>query len=137
MKRGAVMLVINSVEYDSYIDMCKAYNIDCKEFFEYKKNNSDISTLDLLGHFIPNIGVCMDNGHYITKNRQQVQFKQKPNCKLIGENGNIYNLMSIAMKILRENGQSEQADEMFERITKTAESYHQALAIIMEYVEVY
>ena len=62
---------------------------------------------------------------------------EKPSCKLIGEDGNIYNLMSIASRVLRENGKSEQADEMFERITKTAESYHQALAIIMEYVEVY
>ena len=62
---------------------------------------------------------------------------EKPSCKLIGENGNIYNLMSIASRALRENGQSEQADEMFERITKTAESYEQALGIIMEYVEVY
>lgn len=61
----------------------------------------------------------------------------KPRCKLIGENGNIYNLMSIASRTLRENDKSEQADEMFDRITKTAESYEEALAIIMEYVEVY
>lgn len=62
---------------------------------------------------------------------------EKPRCKLIGENGNIYNLMSIAMKTLREHNQSEQADELFERITKTAENYDQALVIIMDYVDVY
>lgn len=58
------MLVINSVEYDSYFDMCKDYNIDYRNFIKYKKANTDISELDLLGKFIPNLTVRMDNGHY-------------------------------------------------------------------------
>lgn len=58
------MIIINSVKYDSYFDMCKAYNIDYKSFVEYKQNNTNISELELLGYFISNIAVRMDNGNY-------------------------------------------------------------------------
>ncbi len=59
----------------------------------------------------------------------------KPKCKLIGENGNIFNLMSIASKTLKETGMEEEAKEMIERIINSR-SYIEALAIISEYVEV-
>lgn len=59
----------------------------------------------------------------------------KPKCKLIGENGNIFNLMGIASRTLREADMHKEADEMVDRITKS-QSYDEALAIIMEYVEV-
>jgi hypothetical protein len=60
----------------------------------------------------------------------------KPKCKLIGENGNIFNLMGIASKALRRVGQNEEAKEMVNRITTEAKSYDEALIIIMEYVDV-
>ena len=41
----------------------------------------------------------------------------KPDCELIGQNGNIYNLMGIASRTLRESGMKQQAEEMFKRIT--------------------
>ena len=59
----------------------------------------------------------------------------RPKCKLIGENGNIFNLLGIARRTLTRVGLREQADEMLDRATK-AESYDKALQIIMEYVEV-
>ena len=59
----------------------------------------------------------------------------KPNCKLIGEDGNIFNLMAKASKTLRENGLSEDAAEMRERITSSG-SYDEALCIIGEYVNI-
>lgn len=59
----------------------------------------------------------------------------KPKCKLIGEDGNIFNLMSIASKTLKETGMEEEAREMIERIINSR-SYIEALAIISEYVEV-
>ena len=62
---------------------------------------------------------------------------EKPKCKLIGKNGNIFNLMGITSKTLKRNGMTKEADEMFERITKEAHSYDEALRIIMEYVDVY
>lgn len=61
--------------------------------------------------------------------------RNKPDCKLIGEDGNIFNLMAGAIKTLRENGLSEEAKEMRERITSSG-SYDEALCIIGEYVNI-
>lgn len=61
--------------------------------------------------------------------------KTKPDCKLIGEDGNIYNLMGLAARTLRKNGLTEQATEMTERITACG-SYDEALCIIGEYVNI-
>ncbi len=58
----------------------------------------------------------------------------KPSCKLVDENGNIFNLMGIASRTLKEAGLEEQAAEMRERIFKSG-SYDKALQIIMEYVD--
>ena len=61
--------------------------------------------------------------------------KMKPKCQLVGHDGNIFNLMGIASKALKEAGQKEKSDEMIKRITDS-KSYDEALRIIMEYVEV-
>ena len=59
----------------------------------------------------------------------------KPKCKLIGEDGNIFNLMGIASRTLKRAGLREEAEEMIDRI-QNSRSYHEALGIIMEYLEV-
>ena len=61
--------------------------------------------------------------------------KNKPDCKLIGEDGNIFNLMARAARTLRENNLSEEAKEMRDRITSSG-SYDEALCIIGEYVNI-
>ena len=61
---------------------------------------------------------------------------KKPDCPLIGQNGNIFNLMGIAARTLRHNGLAEQSKEMTRRITDTAQSYDEALGIIGEYVNI-
>jgi len=61
---------------------------------------------------------------------------EKPKCALIGEDGNIFNLMGIASRTLKRNRQRELADEMWNRITSEAKSYEEALCIISEYVEI-
>ena len=61
--------------------------------------------------------------------------RNKPDCKLISEDGNIFNLMARAIKTLRENDLSEEAKEMCERITSSG-SYDEALCIIGEYVNI-
>ena len=58
----------------------------------------------------------------------------KPKAKLIGENGNIFNLMALASRALKEAGMKEKADEMVEKITQS-KSYDEALQVMMEYVE--
>lgn len=60
---------------------------------------------------------------------------EKPDCALIGENGNIFNLAGIAAGTLREHGMKEQAEEMKERVC-SSHSYEEALCIIGEYVNI-
>jgi len=62
--------------------------------------------------------------------------QQKPDCELIGQDGNIFNLMGIASRTLRRNGLAEQATEMCNRITSSAGNYYEALNIIGEYVNI-
>lgn len=59
----------------------------------------------------------------------------KPDCPLIGENGNIFNLVGIAARTLKWNGLSEQASEMTEKVFNSG-SYGEALGIIGEYVNI-
>lgn len=60
---------------------------------------------------------------------------KKPKCPLIGQDGNVFNLIGIASKTLKRNGMPDKAKEMCERIT-SSESYVEALSIIGEYVEI-
>ena len=60
---------------------------------------------------------------------------KKPKCPLIGQDGNMFNLMGIASKTLKRNGMSNDAKEMCDRITSSG-SYDEALSIIDEYVEI-
>lgn len=64
-----------------------------------------------------------------------IEEKQKPDCKLIGEDGNIFNLLGIATRTLRQNGLAEQAVEMRDRVCSSG-SYDEALCIIGEYVNI-
>lgn len=59
----------------------------------------------------------------------------KPDCPLIGADGNIFNLMGIAGRTLRQHDMHEQAQEMTERIQQSG-SYSEALNIIGEYVNI-
>lgn len=63
---------------------------------------------------------------------------EKPECKLIGENGNIFNLILLASICLTEHNMEEQAEEMKRRIIEKQEahSYDEALNIIGEYIEI-
>lgn len=66
---------------------------------------------------------------------KKVQPKEtRPQMKLEGTDGNIFSILGKATKLLRENGQPEQAAEMARRVFQ-ARSYEKALAIVSEYVE--
>ena len=60
--------------------------------------------------------------------------KEKPMCPIIGANGNVYNILGIASRTLKDNDMADAANEMYSRVTSSG-SYEEALAIIMEYVE--
>lgn len=71
-------------------------------------------------------------GGFVSEKEQK---QKKPECRLIGQNGNIFNLMGIASKTLKKNGMADEAKEMCDRITSSG-SYDEALSIIDEYVEI-
>ena len=61
--------------------------------------------------------------------------RKKPDCQLIGEDGNIFNLIGIASRTLRQNDMAEQANEMRDRVMESG-SYEEALGIIADYVNI-
>lgn len=68
---------------------------------------------------------------------QQEKKTGKPDCELIGQDGNIFNLMGVASRTLKQNGMEDQAREMCERITGgDCRDYYRALSIIGEYVNI-
>ena len=61
--------------------------------------------------------------------------KNKPDCPLIGQNGNIFALAGIASRTLKRNGLSAEASEMTAKVLSSG-SYDEALGIIGEYVNI-
>ena len=59
----------------------------------------------------------------------------KPDCPLIGQDGNIFNLVGIASRTLKRSGMSTEASEMTNRVFNSR-SYEEALGIIGEYVNI-
>ena len=65
---------------------------------------------------------------------ENLQEIRRPKMRLYGEDGNIFAILGRAAHLLRENGQSEQAKEMMDRVCHS-DDYYKALRIISEYVE--
>lgn len=61
--------------------------------------------------------------------------RQKPDCPMIGADGNVFNLMGMASRALKEAGMKEEAREMCQRVY-ASESYGCALNIMGEYVNI-
>ena len=59
---------------------------------------------------------------------------QKPTVKLIGQDGNVFNIIALVRKALRKAGQPEQAKEFTERAMKS-HSYDEVLRLLHDYVE--
>lgn len=75
-------------------------------------------------------------GGFVQAQEQQAEPEHvKPDCPLIGRDGNIFNLIGIASQTLRQHDMEEQAAEMFNRITQ-CQSYDSALNIIGDYVNI-
>ena len=65
----------------------------------------------------------------------QEQEVSKPDCPLIGQDGNIFNLVGIASRTLREHGFSQQANEMAQKVFESS-SYEEALNVLGDYVNI-
>lgn len=58
----------------------------------------------------------------------------KPRVNLTSVDSNVFNLLGICSTALRRNGQQADAEEMNNRVFNS-ESYEEALAIMLEYVD--
>ena len=82
-----------------------------------------------LSDYVPN-----KLGGFISK-EQTAEAVQKPDYPLIGQDGNIFNLMGIASRTLKQNGLADQAKKMCDRIRESGD-YYKALGVIGEYVNI-
>jgi hypothetical protein len=60
---------------------------------------------------------------------------KKPQCKIIGENSNVFSAISIASAALNKEGMEYAAKEMTAKALD-ASSYNEVLGVIMGYVDV-
>ena len=59
--------------------------------------------------------------------------RSKPECPIIGADGNIFSLVGIASRTLKRAGQHDAAAEMWDRV-QDCSGYDAALAVLMDYV---
>ena len=60
--------------------------------------------------------------------------KPKPKVQLVGQDGNVFNLLGICSRALKRAGQYEEATELQNRVMSSG-SYGEALSIMLEYVD--
>ena len=65
----------------------------------------------------------------------ETEEKFKPDCALIGANGNIFNLLGIAKRTLIDNGMVAESKEMCSRVYQCG-SYSEALNVLDDYVHI-
>lgn len=66
----------------------------------------------------------------------KIRSKTGITVKLIGENGNIFNLVGKTLKQMRQNGIDQETMDEFENKVYASKSYDEALLVIQDYVEV-
>ena len=108
-----------------------ALDLDFEDFAPDGQETVEVYAIDFAGN--QSDAVTVANPRY---QAPEPEPEQKPDCELIGQDGNIFNLMGIASKTLKKNGMKEQAEEMVKRITQGAHNYSEALCIIGEYVNI-
>lgn len=59
----------------------------------------------------------------------------KPTCKLIGQDGNVFGIIGNVSRTLKRAGQADKAKEFTEKAFK-AGSYDEVLAMLQDYVDV-
>ena len=91
--------------------------------------------LSLLSEFSDNSDYLYNKMDIHVDKAPQAAEPTKPSAPLLGADGNVFNLIGIAARTLREHGLRDEAKEMSARAMASG-SYDQALGVIMEYVEV-
>lgn len=72
----------------------------------------------------------------VEKGNVMTQAIEKPTCKLIGEDGNVFNIIGLVQKSLRRAGMQDKAKE-FANLAMQSESYGAVLTLAGEYVDIY
>jgi len=97
---------------------------DYNLYYSFKKGNYEYRNPDKTVKIRPNaLGVTDDTPTE----------KQLPDAPIIGADGNVFNVIGIASRVLKRNGMSAEAKEMSSRAFMSG-SYVEALGIITEYV---
>lgn len=126
---GTCFVHICTFEHDGMTCLLFPFEEDVKVSIErlaiWRLQTHDVFYGKWLSDFVPNY-----LGGFI---REGIQ--ERPECALIGQDGNIFNLAGIASRTLREHGQEENAEEMKKRVFASG-SYGEALSIIGEYVNI-
>lgn len=102
--------------------------------YEVDEGRLSVSLWDFHDYFIYTEEEFQQNLNSTQKNTVSAE-RKKPDCELIGQDKNIFNLMGIASRTLRRHGMAEEATEMCTRI-RASDSYNSALCIIGEYVNI-
>ena len=71
----------------------------------------------------------------MSEERVQDYNDEKPSCKLVGVDGNVFSIIGTVTSTLKRAGQKEQAKE-FQTRALSAESYDAVLAMVFEYVTI-
>jgi hypothetical protein len=60
--------------------------------------------------------------------------KRKPQVQLVGQDGNVFNLMGICVRALKRVDQHDEAKELQKRVM-SCNSYDEALVIMLDYID--
>ena len=125
-------------EFESYTntDINEGYDEDTQEYYMDEEETEVYMYLHLWNSKDFKLEFVDEGNYKSDKASPEKSEAVKPRCKLIGEDGNIFNLMGLASRALRKAKLEDKSKEMCDRITHS-ESYSMALSIIMEYVDAY
>ena len=129
---GSKFDTIYSFQVDDHTDLLFPFDnveLNIEKFALWRITTHSQFNGTWLSDFVPN-----ELGGFLSE--EQAGEKVKPDCELIGQDGNIFNLMGIASRTLKRNGMNDEAKEMVERITNGSVTYYEALNIIGEYVNI-
>ena len=129
---GSKFDTIYSFQVDDHTDLLFPFDnveLNIGKFAMWRLQTHNTFFGKWLSEFVPN-----ELGGFLSE--EKAEEKVKPDCELIGQDGNIFNLMGIASRTLKRNGMSDEAKEMTERITNGSVNYYEALNIIGEYVNI-
>lgn len=130
LKNGTQFKDVSAFQYDELTCLLYLFDnvdLDIGKFAMWRLQTHANFAGTWLSDFVPN-----RLGGFIGEPAQEAE---KPDCALIGQDGNIFNLVGIASRTLRQHGQPDQAKEMSDRVFASG-SYAEALGIIGEYVNI-